>query len=58
MNDYITLPEVSRQLKISYRKIMQFVRHGYLPAFNFQGEYRVDSRDLTRFIQQSKIKGE
>ena len=52
---YYTVDDVSEKLKLTPETIRNFIRRGELEAYKFGKAYRIDERELERFIS-TKLK--
>ena len=53
---YYTPKEVGKILKVNYRKILEIILMGDLPAIRVGRLYRIHYRDLTTYVNKVKIK--
>ncbi|AKM83400.1 MAG: excisionase family DNA binding domain-containing protein [Candidatus Woesebacteria bacterium GW2011_GWF1_31_35] len=57
MNDeYLTLEEVSKKLKVNKITVYRMAKRGKIPAFKFGKVWRVDNKKLERMIER-KLNG-
>lgn len=57
MNDeYLTLEEVSKKLKVNKTTVYRMAKKGKIPAFRFGKVWRVDNKKLERMIER-KLNG-
>ncbi len=49
----LTPPQVAQRLQVNERTVSQWLRNGYLRGFKVGKEWRVSSRDLEAFLEQS-----
>ncbi len=49
----LTPPQVAQQLQVNERTVTQWLRRGHLRGFKIGKEWRVSSRDLEAFLEQS-----
>ncbi len=49
----LTPPQVAQRLQVNERTVIQWLRNGYLRGFKVCKEWRVSSRDLEAFLEQS-----
>ncbi len=55
MNDeFYTLHEVAKLLKVSYMTVFRWVKSDKIPAYKFEKQYRVSKEDLEKFIEERK----
>ncbi len=55
MNDeFYTLREVAKLLKVSYMTVFRWVKSEKIPAYKFEKQYRVSKEDLEKFIEERK----
>ncbi|MBA7519440.1 hypothetical protein ES705_11518 [subsurface metagenome] len=52
----LTLYEVAERLKLHYNTIYHYVRSGELKAIKLKRVYRVEERELERFIRDKRFK--
>ena len=53
---YYTPKEVGKILKVNYRKILEIILMGDLPAIRVGRLYRIHYRDLTTYVNKARIK--
>ncbi len=49
----LTPPQVAQRLQVNERTVTQWLRNGNLRGFKIGKEWRVSSRDLEAFLEQS-----
>ena len=49
----LTPPQVAQRLQVNERTVTQWLRRGHLRGFKIGKEWRVSSRDLDAFLEQS-----
>ncbi len=49
----LTPPQVAQRLQVHERTVTQWLRRGHLRGFKIGKEWRVSSRDLEAFLEQS-----
>ncbi len=49
----LTPPQVAQRLQVNERRVTLWLRRGHLRGFNIGKEWRVSSRDLDTFLEQS-----
>ncbi len=49
----LTPPQVAQRLQVNERRVTQWLRRGHLRGFKIGKEWRVSSRDLETFLEQS-----
>ncbi len=49
----LTPPQVAQRLQVNERTVTQWLRRGHLRGFKIGKEWRVSSRDLDTFLEQS-----
>ncbi len=49
----LTPPQVARHLQVNERTVTQWLRRGHLRGFKIGKEWRVSTRDLENFLEQS-----
>ncbi len=54
-SELITPSEVSGILKINYRKVLDMILMGDIPAYKIGRQYRIHRNDLSSFLKSSKI---
>lgn len=54
-NNFLTVGEVSRILKLSVLTIYKYIREQQLEAVAFGGHYRIDKSSLNDFIERNKV---
>ncbi len=52
-NNLLTPPQVAQRLQVKERTVTQWLRRGHLRGFKIGKEWRVSSRDLEAFLEQS-----
>ncbi len=52
-NKLLTPPQVAQQLQVNERTVTQWLRRGHLRGFKIGKEWRVSTRDLGDFLEQS-----
>ena len=53
----LTPNEVSDILSVNYRKVLEMILLGELPAIQIGRQYRVDKSELINFLKNNKVKG-
>lgn len=56
MPNLITPKEAAGILRMNYRKILDMISMGELPAYKIGRDYRISESDLYRFIEKCKVK--
>ena len=51
----LTTQEVADKLGVHYMTVYFWIKEGWLPAYRFKRNYRVDVTDLDKFIKDKKI---
>lgn len=54
-NQFYTLEEIAKMLKVSYLTVYRWVRAGKLLSFKVGKQYRIKNKDLESFIISKKI---
>ncbi len=49
----LTPPQVAQRLQVNERTVTQWLRRGHLRGFKIGKEWRISSRDLEAFLEQS-----
>ena len=49
----LTPPQVAQHLQVNERTVTQWLRRGHLRGFKIGKEWRVSTRDLESFLEQS-----
>jgi len=52
----LTLNEVAKRLGLHYNTIYSYVRSGELKAIKFKKVYRIEEKELEKFIKSKKFK--
>ena len=52
---YYTPKEVGLMLKVNYRKILEIIIMGNLPAFKIGRQYRISHECLMEYLQNSQV---
>ena len=55
MGDFMSLVDVSRRLEVSEKTVRRLVKSGDLPAMLIGQQYRIDSDDLQKFLERSRV---
>jgi excisionase family DNA binding protein len=50
----LTPEQVAKRLNVKERKVMDMLRRKILPGIKIEKDWRVDSADLERYIEQQK----
>jgi excisionase family DNA binding protein len=53
-NLFLTVKEVADQLKLNALTIYQYVRKGKLKAVRFGRNYRIEKKELNKFIESNR----
>ena len=53
-DDYYSIEEVSKMLKVVYLTVYRWVQEGKLKAFKAGKQYRIKKVDLDKFIKREK----
>jgi excisionase family DNA binding protein len=54
MDKFLTVEEVSKELKVSMDTIWRLIRNKKLPAYKVAGSYRIASEDLKRYLDTQR----
>jgi len=58
MNSQLLTPsDVSDILKINYRKVLELILLGVIPAYQVGRQYRISQIDLNNYLSKNKVKG-
>jgi len=52
----LTLYEVAKRLNLHYNTIYSYVRSGELKAIKFKKVYRIEEKELDKFIKDKRFK--
>ena len=50
----LTPSKVAKYLSINYRKVLDLIIMGKLPAYKIGGQYRIQHEDLEQYLKDSK----
>lgn len=53
--EYLTIKDIARQLKMDEKTIRRWIKSGQLPAIELGGKYRVSRTDLNAFLESRKL---
>ena len=53
---YYTIEEVSKMLKVAYLTVYRWIQDGKLTAFKAGKQYRIEKSDLQSFMKQTNKK--
>lgn len=53
-DEILTLPEVSRLLKVAEKTVYTMAQRGEMPAFKVRGQWRFKRADIDLWIEQQK----
>ncbi|MBC8400375.1 MAG: helix-turn-helix domain-containing protein [Candidatus Marinimicrobia bacterium] len=53
---FYTPREIAEMLKVNYRKVLDMITLGELPAYRIGGIYRISEYELSQFLDKNKIK--
>lgn len=56
MIEYYSPTEISKILKIHYRKVLELIAFGKLEAYKIDGSYRISSYSLNKYLLSVKVK--
>ena len=56
MQSLLTPQEVAQLLKFSYRRILELITLGDLPAFKVGNAYRIAESDLNKYLEDNRYK--
>ena len=51
----LTPSKVAKYLSINYRKVLDLIIMGKLPAYKIGGQYRIQHEDLEQYLKDSKF---
>jgi excisionase family DNA binding protein len=54
--EWLSTQEAARRLGITPRTLYRFIDHGDLPAYRFGRVIRLQAKEVSRFIESSRIK--
>jgi excisionase family DNA binding protein len=52
----LTAKEVADMLKLNVLTVYEYIRKSKLPAVKFGRSYRIEEKDLNKFIKEHKVK--
>ena len=55
MNELLTPKDVANKLKVSYRKVLDMIALGELPAYKIGGVFRISEREIHRYLDSVKV---
>lgn len=55
---FLTAKEVANTLKLNILTVYEYIRNGKLRAIKFGRSYRVEEKDLDRFIKEHQVRVE
>jgi len=55
MNNFLTPKDVAKILKINYRKVLDMIAMGELPAYQIGGLFRISEKDIHSFLESVKV---
>jgi len=53
-DEYYSIEEVAKRLKVAYLTVYRWVRSGKLPAVKAGKQYRITKHELDQFIRQEQ----
>ena len=56
MTEYYSPIELSKMLKIHYRKVLELIAFGKLEAYKIGGSYRISDYSLNKYLMSVKVK--
>lgn len=56
MIEYYSPIELSKMLKVHYRKVLELIAFGKLEAYKIDGSYRISSYSLNKYLLSVKVK--
>ncbi len=56
MDEFLTVSEVARRLKLHPETIGRYIRRGELPALKFGRVWRIEKKEVDKFIESIKQK--
>jgi putative molybdopterin biosynthesis protein len=54
---YYSIEEVAKMLKVAYLTVYRWVRAGKLTAYKIQKQYRIKKEDFDKFLEGAKKNG-
>jgi len=55
MQTYYTTQQVADKLGVAYLTVYQWIKNNWLPAYKFKKDFRVNVKDLNKFIKDRKV---
>jgi len=56
MNSLLTVKEVAKILRINYRKVLDLIHLGELPAYRVGGSFRITEEQIQKYLDSSQVK--
>ena len=56
MDEFLTVSEVAKRLKLHPETIARYIRQGELPALKFGRVWRMEKKEIDKFIEAIKQK--
>jgi len=56
MERFYTVYEIAKILKVHWQTVLDFIRSGRLKAFKLGRGYRIEEKDLRKFIEKGKTR--
>lgn len=57
-DDYYSIEEVAKMLKVAYLTVYRWIQSGKLVAYKTGKQYRIKKEDFNKFIKENKYKNE
>lgn len=55
--NFLTLQDISRTLKVAYLTVYRWIKKGKLNAYKVEKQYRISKTDFDEFLNNKKIVG-
>lgn len=55
MQTYFTTQQVADKLGVTYLTVYFWIRDNWLPAYKFKKDFRINAKDLNKFIKDRKV---
>jgi excisionase family DNA binding protein len=52
---HLTIPQLAEHLTVAETTVRRWIRAGVLPAYQFQGKYRIRKTDAIVFVERSRV---
>jgi len=56
MDEFVTVSELAKRLKLHPETIARYIRQGELPALKFGRVWRMEKKEVDKFIETTKQK--